>query len=134
MRLRRRGSSAIEFALTLPILVLLLCSVMEWGWYFMQQMSVMDAVREGTRVGAATAQDDDPAGIASEWVYASLADSTLDATDGAVQAEILGAWPDELLQVTFRMPYPELLGFVPTPGSLGHVMTMRLEDQVEPGE
>lgn len=50
MRKRESGQSAVEFALVLPILLLLVCGIIDFGWLFYNQLSVENACREGARV------------------------------------------------------------------------------------
>lgn len=55
MRRRRedRGASAVEFALVMPILLLLLFGLITTGLTFSDHLSATNAVREGSRYGAA---------------------------------------------------------------------------------
>ncbi len=46
---RERGQALVETAITLPLLLLLLMGIMEFGWYFYNQMSVENGSREGVR-------------------------------------------------------------------------------------
>ena len=48
----RRGSQAVEFALCLPILVLVFGGIIEYGLMFNQYLSVLSAARDGSRWGA----------------------------------------------------------------------------------
>ncbi|WP_449372144.1 TadE/TadG family type IV pilus assembly protein [Arthrobacter psychrolactophilus] len=47
-----RGASAVEFAFILPVLVLLVIGIMEFGYLFNQQISATNAAREGARFAA----------------------------------------------------------------------------------
>lgn len=44
-----RGAAAIEFAILLPVLVLIVVGTLEWGRYFTVRESVIHAAREGAR-------------------------------------------------------------------------------------
>ena len=57
MKKRENGQSAVEFALVLPILLLIVCGILDFGWLFYNQLSVENACREGARVGCVNAQD-----------------------------------------------------------------------------
>jgi hypothetical protein len=48
----RRGASAIEFAMWLPILLMFISAVVDWGVYMTTRVTVARAVMEGTRFGA----------------------------------------------------------------------------------
>ncbi len=45
----QRGSSAVEFAIILPLLLTLLLGIIEFGYLFNQQISLTQAAREGAR-------------------------------------------------------------------------------------
>lgn len=47
-----RGAAAVEFALVLPVLVLLVMGLMEFSLVFNAQLSLSNAAREGARVMA----------------------------------------------------------------------------------
>lgn len=57
MKKREKGQSEVEFALVLPILLLIVCGILDFGWLFYNQLSVENACREGARVGCVNAQD-----------------------------------------------------------------------------
>jgi Flp pilus assembly protein TadG len=44
-----RGQSMVEFALVLPILLLLLCGIIDFGWLYYNQVMLSNAAREGAR-------------------------------------------------------------------------------------
>lgn len=48
---RESGQSMVEFALTLPLILLLLCGIFELGWVYGNSLAVQNATREGVRVG-----------------------------------------------------------------------------------
>lgn len=52
--LRDKGAAAVEFALVLPILVMLLLGVIEFGYAMFVQSTVAGAAREGARTLAIT--------------------------------------------------------------------------------
>lgn len=49
----RRGSAILQFAITLPILTLLLVGVLDWGLILFMDQHMVQAAREGARVRAA---------------------------------------------------------------------------------
>ena len=128
----RRGSNAVEFALILPILITLLAGIVEWGWTLNQQMMVVQAAREGARAGVSTPRDDDPETAAQARVVQSLNDMGLNGSAATVTVTIVGAYPDELLQVNLALPHEPIIGLVPIPVDLKAALTMRLEEQVAP--
>lgn len=48
---RENGQSMVEFALMLPLIVLLVCGVLEFGWVYGNSLAVQNATREGVRAG-----------------------------------------------------------------------------------
>ena len=48
-RRRERGQSLVEFALVLPILLMLLCGIIDFGWVYYNQIALSNAAREGAR-------------------------------------------------------------------------------------
>ncbi len=54
-----RGAAAVEFALVLIPLIVLLLGIIEFGYIFNQQLTVTNAAREGARVLAITRDADD---------------------------------------------------------------------------
>ena len=46
------GASAVEFALVLPILLVLVFGVIDYGWWFGETLGLRSGVREAARLGA----------------------------------------------------------------------------------
>lgn len=57
MRLSRKGQSLVEFALVLPILIVLLVGIFEFGQIFNAYLQINHASREGARTGALRGTD-----------------------------------------------------------------------------
>lgn len=47
-----KGQSLVEFALILPVLIILIFGMIEFGWLLNAKITLNSAVREGARVGA----------------------------------------------------------------------------------
>ena len=47
--LRRRGATLVEFAFVVPILLLMLLGIIEFGWFAQNNLQLANAVREGAR-------------------------------------------------------------------------------------
>jgi hypothetical protein len=58
---RREGQSIVEFAIVLPIFMLILCAILDFGVVLYSQMTVINAAREGAR--AATLMAGNPGDI-----------------------------------------------------------------------
>lgn len=44
-----RGQAMVEFALVLPVLLALLCGIIDFGWIYYNQITLNNAAREGAR-------------------------------------------------------------------------------------
>ena len=76
-RQRDRGAAAVEFALVLPLLLLLVLGILEFGRVFNIQISLSNAAREGARHMAV---HDDPGDAADAAVLAAPALNPLIST------------------------------------------------------
>src|SRR5689334_5130936 len=47
----RRGANAIEFALLMPVLVVMLGGLLDYGWYFWREALLINGLRESVRAG-----------------------------------------------------------------------------------
>lgn len=61
------GASAVEFALILPILIVLLFGIIDYGWWFGETLGLRSGVREVARLGAVN-----EAGTSAEAVKALM--------------------------------------------------------------
>jgi Flp pilus assembly protein TadG len=57
MKLSRKGQSMVEFALVLPMLIVLLVGIFEFGQIFNAYLQINHASREGARTGALRGTD-----------------------------------------------------------------------------
>lgn len=120
-----RGGAALEFALALPVLMLLTLPMIDFTWYFLSMQNVQTAVQSGTRVGARTPMDDDPTAAAIAATSASLqASMPLRAGMADYDATI----SDKILRVEVHIPYEPLAGYVVMPDHLVAFHQMRVED------
>ena len=132
-RSARRGASAIEFALTLPLVLAVVSAVLDYGWYLTQAANVLAAVREGARYGVTVDQDDGPETAAVNQTEAALAALGVQcggaAGDCTVDASVGQTGTLDSLTVSVEVGYIPLMGLVPTPEHLRGALTMALEDQ-----
>jgi len=48
--IREKGATVIEFALAVPIFIILIIGIIDFGWYFFTQHTIQYATREGARI------------------------------------------------------------------------------------
>ncbi len=130
-RAARRGASAVEFALTLPILLALASAVVDYGWYLSQSINVLNSTREGLRVGAMVPYDDGPDAEAETWTTSLLKSYGIDceALSCNISAAVGTVDGYDAMTLTVDIPYTAPVGVVPVPVSLQAELTMALEDQ-----
>ena len=132
----RRGASALEFALTLPIVMVVLTGILEYGWYLFQLSNVVHALRDGTRIGVTVPLEDDVGPIARAESHArSVLDGLgVPCTDGGgcvVQATIAAAGEIQAMTVAIEVDYTPIVGLLPTPSLLRGDFTMMMQEQAE---
>jgi len=71
---RDRGATAVEFALVLPLLLLLVCGIIDFGRALNAQITLTQAAREGARLGAL--------GYSSTAIQTRAADAAPDLSGG----------------------------------------------------
>jgi hypothetical protein len=131
-RTGRRGNAAVEFAMTLPLLLLIVSAILDYGWYLTQAANVMHSVREGARYGVTLSQEDGPDAGAVDQTEAALRALGIDCGGLAtcsVNATLGFTGGLNSLEVQAEIVYVPLMGIVPTPSVLQGSMTMALEDQ-----
>ncbi|MBB0991496.1 pilus assembly protein [Dietzia sp. SLG510A3-30A2] len=110
---RDRGSAAVEFALVLPILLLLAIGILEFGRAYHVQTTLSNAARDGVRVMAlqdsataarATAADSAPS------LTLTLTDAMIDVTPSSCSSATTA--PGQV-SVTISYPFALVSGFLP---------------------
>jgi Flp pilus assembly protein TadG len=120
-RRREAGAAAVEFGLILPLLLILLLGIMDYGYLFFVQLSVTNAAREGARAGI-TQGDTSLAQTKAQTATQNYLTS-IGITPGAVTATL--SCPT--LTVTINKPFTALIGFVPVPSNVHASAAMRWE-------
>src|SRR5665647_1496281 len=82
-RRRHRGAAAVEFALVVPLLVMILFGIMEFGYAFFIQASVAGAAREGVRSYAIARAESAPGLVPGDFVNATISPSCTTTTAGS---------------------------------------------------
>jgi Flp pilus assembly protein TadG len=115
----------VEFALVMPILLLLLLGIIQFGIVFNNYLAVTDAVRAGSRVAAVSRLD--PNRDATVKAKVKAAADNLDT--GKLNISVASTWkPGEEVKVTASYPYEiNLLGMVIKSGRVSSTTTERVE-------
>ena len=118
MRRQRQGASAIEFALLLIPITLILGGIIEFGWLFLQSNSLLMAARAGARTGAGIAEtaSPTPGDAAEDVVRANLTTLGIDPNTVTINACVMsisaGGLNERALVVTVSQPYSPLTGLL----------------------
>ncbi len=110
-RRRTRGQSLVEFALVLPVFLIILSGLMDMGFLLYSRMTVINAAREGARV-ATTMTEETPTAIRN-----AITGQVSGAANGlpvATTVTLGGGNPGDSFRVTvthtYRPFFPLLLG------------------------
>lgn len=110
MRQGERGASLVEFAVVLPLLILLVFGIMEAGWLFAQQVEIRNAAREGARL--AVVDFPDP-GDSDQIIAETCSRATLSAARASVYLSQNNAGTDSASAVvTIAQRYESLTGIL----------------------
>lgn len=131
----RRGANAIEFALILPVFVMLMMGVMEYSWFFFQRSTIVNAVRDGCRAGAVIPPDEDYETEALAAMDEILAMGGVDCNDADISCTLSAeepsdsAFPQRHLDCEIEVTAPALMGMVPVPETTSATATVHFELQ-----
>ena len=114
-----------EFAVVLPVLVLLVFAVIQFGILFNNYVTLTDAVRAGARKAAVSRMDSNPVGL----TVTQVKNSASDLNQGNLNVAVSSSWtPASDVTVTATYPYSiSLLGLVVASGNLSSKVTERVE-------
>ena len=127
---RRGGIATLEAALVLPLILLLMMGLIEYGWMFLQLQQVTNAARQGARRGVVidTTNAEVEQAIDFLMARAGLGDSGYDVT--FLPANVQGLSGREPFTITVEVLYENIglgLPLVPTPAHLRASVTMASE-------
>jgi Flp pilus assembly protein TadG len=120
-----QGQTMAEFAIVLPILIVLLFGIVQFGILFNNYVTLTDAARAGARAAAVSRQNGNPSGTAT----AAVRSSANDLDQAKLGVTVSSAWtPGSQVTVTATYPYAiSLLGWVVTSGNLTTKTTEAVE-------
>ena len=125
-RKARRGGSAVEFGMTLPVLQIVLVAGLEYGWYYTQLAWLQHAARDAVRYAVTL----DPEEYDVSAQATTRAEEQLDAYGlpcaGCVDASTYQADGFDALTVAVETDYTALVNMVPVPEKLRSEATMML--------
>lgn len=125
----RRGASAVEFALTLPILLFFLAGVVEYGFFYVREANFRHAMHLAARTAAGTAMDDDPEATFYTALETNLTEYGFNYDVVSPDATVEGGAGERFLHVTATMPWTGLTPWPTTPSIVGGAFYVRMEDQ-----
>lgn len=132
-RRRRIGASAIEFALLMPVFVLVLAGLMEMSWVFFQDSGLNAALRAGCRAGALTPATAMPGpeevteDTVDTWMGRYNQSCTGSSARCSVSTVLESNEGETLIRCSATLQYESLTGLIPVPDELSSVAEMRLE-------
>jgi Flp pilus assembly protein TadG len=124
---RSRGQAMVEFTLMLPMLLLLILGIYQFGQAYADYIQVTNAARDGGR--KALVSRTDASGVADVIATAKNATWWLDKNQMSVSVSPGQPWTTgQNVTVTVTYPYSiNLLGYVVASGTLKSATTVRME-------
>jgi Flp pilus assembly protein TadG len=115
----------VEFAVILPIFVVLLFGIIQFGIVFNNYVTLTDATRAGARAGAVARYDANP----SQTATSAVQTSATDLNQSNLNVSVNSTWqPGSDITVQATYPYSiNLLGWVISVGTLTSTTTERVE-------
>ena len=126
------GVSAVEFGLVLPLLLVLVLGIIDYGYVFFVDLTLTNAAREGARVGVTrdgtVVSGQSNIVTAAETATQAYLDSAGISATIEVDPPTTGDPTDDDVKVTVTIEdFVPLVGFVPLPPSLSISSSMRWE-------
>jgi Flp pilus assembly protein TadG len=128
---KNRGSQALEFALVLPVMLLIFSGIMDYSWYFHNQNLISKAIGSASR-GASVLDSEQseitPCAFANQEVNNYLASMGIGGQNISVSSQITQS-EEGRLEITVSEIYNPLFGLTITPERILVKTVVRLEDQ-----
>jgi Flp pilus assembly protein TadG len=122
-----RGQTMTEFAFVLPILLVVVFGIVQFGIIFNNYVALTDAARAASRQGAVSRNSSDPKGDCEATGYDAGSNLENPGTDFVLTCDSTWA-PGSDVTVTATYPYDiKLLDWVVASGTLNTTMKERVE-------
>lgn len=131
----RRGASAVEFALLMPVFVGIVFGLVEYSWLTFRTQEVAAAVQNGCRSSATidpglNERDMDLVlSAARSRMVTAYQHGGGTCADCVAAAVAVGTLPNRAVQCSLSVPFDALTGFLPTPARVRVGAVSRLEYQ-----
>jgi len=124
-----QGQTMTEFALVLPILVVFLFGIIQFGIAFNNYVTITDAARAGARKAAVSRQSSNPVGDCQNAVTAAVDNLNMTQPGAGITCTFDPSMQQgTTVQVQVNYPYTiNLFGIPITSGTLTSVMKEKLE-------
>ncbi len=73
-----KGQSLVEFAIVLPILLIILGGIIDFGWIFYNNLAISNCTREGARFAVVNANEQDSVELIKTRIKGAAADNLKD--------------------------------------------------------
>ena len=122
---KQNGQAMVELAIVLPILIILVLGIIQFGVAFKNQLALTDAVRVGARQAAVSREAPDPVAAAET----SVRNAAQDLKQSDLNVSVTSSWVQgEDVTVSAAYPYDiSIFGVVVKSGSLTSETTERVE-------
>ncbi len=84
----RRGNSLVELALGLPVLMVLLTGLADYGLFFLQRATMLNAAKDATRIAVASPELQDPVAMAEQHA-ADILEAVRGCGDCSIEARVV---------------------------------------------
>lgn len=125
----RLGAVAVEFALVLPLLLLIVGGAMSWGRVLSREVLLVQVARDAALAGARTGSDDGPADVAMARAQEGLEAAGFDCSAATITVTPVALAAGSAIEVRIEVAGDHLVDVVPLPDRLIAATIARLDDQ-----
>ena len=111
-REHERGATLVEFAFVLPLFVLLLFAIIDFGWLFTQFLDVKQGAREGARMAVVNDCDQSSSDDCRDDLIKKVCERTNDLADPDTKVTLTRDDTQQVAKVTVSYPARSLTGIL----------------------